>query len=854
MRLNFREEYAVEKVWHICQVCEQLVLCDRMVIAEHLNQHEIGLEAYVAAYALQTAERNRVVNVKMDMTLVHLASPGGDDSVATAASFDGSHGGQDGSEEMDPTTPIAAMVKDESVQMVEEECQEILHETSVEVQPAVERDDRVNPVQNENVYQCLACEVRLSCWYTVKAHWKKEHAERVALTPMHRKLMLKEEHFHVCVICQKSVSAERHSVSNHLSKHKIFLADYERGQYESGRNKEPASNALVGHDPDEWVEDTPTAKHRRRSRRSRSPTPSGSGNKVATYINLAEKWVADGVATTSEVGNLCRYTCPECGKEMNHWKCLRKHVRDEHGEEWDIMDSDSTATTKMVHKCLECLAVMPCEVNCIYRHVSNHHGMSTAAYVEKHGLQLSQRLSSKSMSGMPYSTARPADEWPEDAEVTEDVNTPSTYVCSVCQATIHCRLALKKHLSQKHPEMAERDPDDMLVKLILHRCRQCHLLMRSELHVINVHVGRKHKMSMQEYAPERRNGRRCHGGRLPSTTGQPNVDEKTKICEELMDACTYMCPHCSELTSAWHDMTRHLSKNHAGLPLPSKEVALVEKFAYQCLLCDKKVLCEKYNVIYHLKRAHEVKGLGHFQSALQATPPSEDKEVYRKSLKEAIERFKQRTSDSVAQDVEETQEVRNLCRYKCCECHEEFAVWFNLREHLQHKHPKVIVPMTGRDSMTTKLVKHKCKLCSKLVRAEVADVNLHLRREHSIKPKTYRALDGQDVSEENPTPSDANRQKRRRPISTDYVADACTYACPVCKEGPSSWPVILAHLLREHPTLVSEEGEIRRLKSSSIVREVLHNCRICKESLPCNVEVSLFSFKKTSVYCDYLGY
>ncbi len=142
-------------------------------------------------------------------------------------------------------------------------------------------------------------------------------------------------------------------------------------------------------------------------------------------------------------------------------------------------------------------------------------------------------------------------------------------------------------------------------------------------------------------------------------------------------------------------------------------------------------------------------------------------------------------------------EVANLCRYKCLQCDIKYETKCNLYGHFSRNIYKQHRPKGHLSDCATKIIVHKCRICSTLVLCEKSMILDHLRNVHKIRTlDSYPTLDETKSIEKEETQNKKLTWKERfemAPVS-EKIKNLCIFKCLVCSRKYSLKASLKFHL------------------------------------------------------------
>ncbi len=128
-----------------------------------------------------------------------------------------------------------------------------------------------------------------------------------------------------------------------------------------------------------------------------------------------------------------------------------------------------------------------------------------------------------------------------------------------------------------------------------------------------------------------------------------------------------------------------------------------------------------------------------------------------------------------------------------------------------------------------KIVKHKCKLCSKVLLCDTRNILNHILKKHDMKSiGEYATETGCTVKKsfskltiKHDTLVDSSRA-----LVLKEIGNYCSFTCDKCDHKSSKWFYMRRHLKSTHK-LCCKQGDWHKFVSKA----VLHKCNICREKI-----------------------
>ncbi len=189
-----------------------------------------------------------------------------------------------------------------------------------------------------------------------------------------------------------------------------------------------------------------------------------------------------------------------------------------------------------------------------------------------------------------------------------------------------------------------------------------------------------------------------------------------------------------------------------------------------------------------------------------------------------------------------TNEVGNMCRYKCQKCDKIYENKASLYGHLKVKaHYSKSSGNYGKrkNSYLVKIVMHECKICLEKIRCEKGLIRSHLKNVHHGKTmEEYRDIPRTDpkrlLKRENMVSRKGMVMRKWKEATKDAtfsesIGNLCKYKCKVCNKISESRAAFRGHLERTKHSQTSGMD-----LNSFLIQTVLHKCKICSKEIFCD--------------------
>ncbi len=310
-----------------------------------------------------------------------------------------------------------------------------------------------------------------------------------------------------------------------------------------------------------------------------------------------------------------------------------------------------------------------------------------------------------------------------------------------------------------------------------------------------------------------------------------SVLDKAFVSESAASGlCTFQCPECSAAYTNWRHCYLHMKDKHKSpISLNDYWCYLSNATIHVCKICSEKLICESRLMSCHFMKKHKLSLVDYRK---QYNCDCIIKPNHQKLLE----------SGKISLD-----EIGNLCIFKCPKCKGTFTSIDWLSKHAR-KRCKVSVNHDNVRKYVTKVVTHKCKLCSKLVLCDGKLLATHFLSKHRIKSlKEYADKTGSTMAVADGCKKQSLEKLTNTAKLSQQVGSMCRFSCDQCNYESKTWAATRKHLQKIHSWSSKESW------SNYISKTVMHQCRICQKKV-LNDGVFLINHFKDSHKLTLLSY
>ncbi len=297
------------------------------------------------------------------------------------------------------------------------------------------------------------------------------------------------------------------------------------------------------------------------------------------------------------------------------------------------------------------------------------------------------------------------------------------------------------------------------------------------------------------------------------------LEQATKS-SKVENMCKFECQKCNIMYKSKPGLTSHFSKTgHGKNNIGDIRKCVMKLVAHKCKVCSKLLMCDTKVIQTHIK-VHKIESIKEYKKL-------KNEKVHRSNKISNNKKVEMEKNDNSLENSKVSEELGNLCKYKCPTCKQVYNSAGSLRKHfLDTRHADL--SRKALNSFLTKIVAHICKICSMKVLCDKMALYSHMFL-HGIKSlKEYiTTTKARRVEEqENNTELLQNFCKK---ISMKYqitgaVGSLCRYTCDKCDYFCQTWPTLKRHCSN------SGHGPLSPA-TKYLAHVVIHKCKVCDELL-----------------------
>ncbi len=291
--------------------------------------------------------------------------------------------------------------------------------------------------------------------------------------------------------------------------------------------------------------------------------------------------------------------------------------------------------------------------------------------------------------------------------------------------------------------------------------------------------------------------------------------------------CQFDCLECHKSYCNWAKLAMHVKSQHENKSIHMKNFQdyLYKATVHICQICKERVLCDSKFLSQHFRYKHDT-SVDEYRQQFKCD--SSLKKDLQSSLKRG--RFSQ-------------DEIGNLCTYRCKGCNNVYRGSQNFQLHARSKSANCPLKDDTPQWQTSleEIVKHKCKLCFKILFCDSRSISRHAYYTHGFKSiEEYAKKTGCTLRKKSFGINSIENEAlvNSAPIFKE-IGNYCSFTCDKCGHKSSQWFNMRRHLKTTHE-YISKGTDWQKF----ISRPVLHKCNICQEKILNDLEFIKTHLKK----------
>ncbi len=313
--------------------------------------------------------------------------------------------------------------------------------------------------------------------------------------------------------------------------------------------------------------------------------------------------------------------------------------------------------------------------------------------------------------------------------------------------------------------------------------------------------------------------------------------ENAKVSNTVQNLCKYQCPKCYKIYKTCNSISLHFRNTKHVLwlhKISNTSDYLIQIAAFQCNLCNRKILCNIKSIFNHFKNIHNILSIKEYCAKNNIEYNSKQDK-----FKEDFNLFY--TNHPKKQHI--SKNIENLCIYNCSQCDYVSRMWKNMSQHFTSTGHG---PFQTPTQCVTEVNFYKCQLCDKVMLCDLSFISHHVRK-HKLTMTQYKR--------KHQSPQDILKTQFRHKLqwfikdipvfkgksicilkpqslqscqTTKDTGNMSFFKCPVCSRSNMSFSCLVAHSVDRH------EVKHFQLKKEYITEARYHKCHICAKIVICD--------------------
>ncbi len=278
--------------------------------------------------------------------------------------------------------------------------------------------------------------------------------------------------------------------------------------------------------------------------------------------------------------------------------------------------------------------------------------------------------------------------------------------------------------------------------------------------------------------------------------------------------CQFDCLECHKSFFNWVNKALHVNSQHnKSISMKNFKDYLYKVTIHICQICSERVLSDSRFLSHHFGPKHGL-SLNEYRQKFKCDSS------LKKDLQSSLERG--RFSQN---------EIGNLCTYRCKGCNNVYHSSQTFQRHNLCKSANCPITEDTPQWQTSleKVVKHKCKLCSKVLLCDTRNIINHILKKHDMKSiGEYAKKTGCTVKKSFSmvTLKHDTLVDNSHALVLIKIGNYCSFTCAKCDHKSSKWCNMRRHLKSTHK-LCCRQGDWHNFVSKA----VMHKCHICREKI-----------------------
>jgi len=615
-KTKYNDHVFVDKVWHICKICEKEVLHTYDNLNGHLKSHTVKMEEYITQY-LGAKEGDIVAGGRrIGNRAPRFSVKGGADFTVykcDKCSFMGH-----------PAKFISHMMNVHQTKVDSDTMKASYQFNGQHIGEGTR--ERFSDVEGDySTYKCHECNF-IGQYRGLMKHIPRHHQmDAFIYKEKHGDFFFIEKVWHTCKICGRNIIYSSRHLYSHLKIHDLGLEEY-IGEFLAGNIATEHQETYAGgtlnscstnNDDNDDIHQHDVKMEAADSEDDEDEEEDVDGDYDHTGDVLSDSDPTENSRYSDKEGDFCQYGCTECPEFEGVYLAFTDHIAKIHDlteREYKLKHTRHHFKDRVLHTCKICKKSLLYDQRKLKHHLATH--KITVQQYRAGGEALAADPNQYLQQLAVTAAVLPKKEYPPPKTRYSDVpNDYCVYGCHSCDFTgpIH---AIKFHLKAVHnmsPTLFKiKYGDYLLTEKVMHTCKICYKDITYDSRNLVIHL-KEHGITVEEY----------YGQYLADGSGDYKLHRQT---DQNRDFTTYKCDLCAFVAHSTQFQSHMLSKHNLSVDVnfmkdnyvfdeEQASVEVSERFSdlegdYASYRCHECPYVGKYRgLIKHIPKHHDMNAL-----------------------------------------------------------------------------------------------------------------------------------------------------------------------------------------------------------------------------------------------------
>ncbi len=320
-----------------------------------------------------------------------------------------------------------------------------------------------------------------------------------------------------------------------------------------------------------------------------------TSNEKTRQSQMSEDMLNDASVSENADPGLCQFKCERCCATFVQWIKFSLHMRNNHDLPVKKAHILSYMEKLTVHICKICCKKVLCESNELTNHFRDWHNMRLSEYRSRYG-----NTRAEYDLKLKLGTLSPV-----------IVGNLCIFKCPLCLASFNSLDTFYRHNTRDlvrrkkcNLKNAKNHLHKYLLEVITHKCKICSKLLLCDTSAILKHTLSNHNIrTLEKYA--NKTGCTVHVQDHLMKDTFDKITREAAFQKHIGNYCMFSCKKCGLDTNSWRMMKKHLVlKDHWSNRGKAWSNYITKTVLHICLVCNRKILNDKYFVYTHLQNNH----------------------------------------------------------------------------------------------------------------------------------------------------------------------------------------------------------------------------------------------------------